>query len=66
MLESLHWVPTFPFCRIIFLFTQRCGWKYCMADIEDIPDDLFHCRRSLFINAGLMFILAVYLNEVVP
>jgi hypothetical protein len=66
LLEGLHYIPNFPFCRIIYVFTRNCGWDRCLHSQEDISQELFDCLKSVYWHAIVLFVMAVYLNEVLP
>jgi hypothetical protein len=59
-------VPTFPFGRIIYYFANKCAWDQCEVNLEDVNPEILLCLRSVYTNALIAFVLALYLNEVIP
>mmetsp|Transcript_5690 Transcript_5690/g.9778 ORF Transcript_5690/g.9778 Transcript_5690/m.9778 type:complete len:216 (+) Transcript_5690:1429-2076(+) len=66
MQRFLHFMPQFPFVRSIFILANACGWRSCLIQDEEIPQEIHDCLQSMLINSVVILLLAVYLNEVVP
>jgi hypothetical protein len=58
--------PSFPFTHAVYFLSDVCGWEKCISRWEHIPQTVFISVFALYVNAFVYFILALYLNEVVP
>lgn len=66
MKNFLHYIPNFPFGRLILYFTNRCAFNECVSNIEDMHNEINLCLKSIYLNPLIYFVLALYLNEVLP
>jgi hypothetical protein len=61
-----YWVPHLVYTRIFYILTEECGWKSCLDKWKMIPDEVFDLIIGLFVDSIVIFVLSIYLNEVVP
>lgn len=66
LLRRYYLVPHLTYARIFFILTEECGWKECLDQWHKIPEEVFEEIAVLYVDAIIIFILAIYLNEVVP
>jgi hypothetical protein len=45
---------------------DSCIWETCLGDYNLVPDEVHEMQWHMFRNAVLYFVLALYLNEVIP
>lgn len=58
--------PTAPFVRANYLLLDPCTWDTCYGDYDLAVDEFHEMCLILLTNALVYFVLALYLNEVVP
>lgn len=61
---SFHPIPNY--CRIIYLLADKCAWHDCISDWKDVDSEMHRCLLMLYLNSIFYFVLAVYLEQVVP
>ena len=59
-------VPHVPYTRILYVLSEECGWNRCWSHWGQVSDEIFTLIKVLYIDAIVIFILAIYLNEVMP
>lgn len=59
-------IPYMVYTRIFNVLSDECGWKRCLSQISEMPDEIFMLVKWLYIDAVWILLLAIYLNEVVP
>jgi len=67
--EMFAWLrihPTLNFCRIVYMLSDLCAWSQCAGSYESMPPETMACLKSLWANAVVYMILALYANEIVP
>jgi hypothetical protein len=58
--------PSFPFNRIMYLFVDGCSFEGCVTQMSFVTPELWMCCYMVYFDAILYFIIAVYLQEVMP
>ena len=58
----LYIYPTFPFCRINFLFAEACSWRQCIGQDKYVPEEVHEEVAAMYFTAVFYMILALYLN----
>lgn len=59
-------LPNFPYIRMFYNMTLDCAYSTCYTSIHNIDDETYRCLIALYVGALVYFILAIYLNQVVP
>lgn len=59
-------IPHMPYTRIFFVLSEECGWNRCWSHWSQVSDEIFTLIKVLYIDAVVIFFLAIYLNEVMP
>ena len=59
-------LPNFPYMRTFYNMGLECAYSTCFRSIHDIDNETYMCLISLYVSAFVYFVLAIYLNEVVP
>jgi hypothetical protein len=62
----LHFYPTFPFNRIVYLLVDGCSFDKCYSRMDFVTDEMWKCTYAVYFDAVLYLIIAMYLEEVVP
>lgn len=64
--EWMMHYPAFPYVRVMYLILDPCTWESCYGDYNLMPPEVSEMQWHLFRNSIVYFVLALYLNEVVP
>ncbi len=59
-------LPSFPYIRMFYNMALDCAYSTCYQSISQIDDETYACLIALYVGAVVYFILAIYLNQVVP
>ena len=59
-------LPHMAYSRIFYVLCEECGWNRCRSHWNHVSDEIFTLIKALYFDAFYIFVLAVYLNEVVP
>jgi len=62
----MMYYPTFPFVRAMYILIDTCTWEKCYGDYSSPIDEFKEMEFRLLGLAFVYFILALYLNEVLP
>ena len=67
----LHYLPNFCFNRVIFQMVDTCMYSDyiydgCISSLDEVTQETWGYIYSLYFDAILYMVLAIYLNEVVP
>ena len=67
---GLRMVPTFGFCRIIYRMAEVCSEGLCLGELSilhnGVNQEIIDCLVWLYIMSAVLFLLAIYLDQVVP
>lgn len=66
IMRRYYVVPHLIYARIFFILTEECGWKQCLSKWNQIPEEILELILVLYVEAIVIFVLSIYLNEVVP
>jgi hypothetical protein len=59
-------IPHMPYARIFYVLGEECGWNRCWSHWNQVSDEIFTLIKVLYVDAAVILVLAIYLNEVVP
>ncbi len=59
-------VPSFTFCRLIYIMCIRCGYTHCILGFHEMSPEFSRCLTILYASALIYMILALYLYQVIP
>jgi hypothetical protein len=59
-------MPSFPYIRIFYNLALDCAYSTCYQNIEKIDDETYYCLIAVYLGALVYFLLAIYLNQVIP
>lgn len=62
----LYPLPTFTFCRCIYILCIQCSYFSCIGSFTDFPSEGVRCLIALYLSFFFYLILAIYLQQVVP
>jgi len=59
-------LPNFPYIRMFYNMILDCAYSTCYRHYSQIDDESYTCLVAIYVGALVYFVLAIYLNEVVP
>lgn len=59
-------LPNFPYMRSFHNMALNCAYSGCFKDISSIDEETYQCVIAMYVGALVYFVLALYLQEVVP
>lgn len=59
-------IPHMPYARIFYVLGEECGWNRCWSHWSHVSDEIFTLIKVLYVDAFILLIAAIYMNEVYP
>lgn len=59
-------IPSFPYMRLFYNMALDCAYSTCFQSISSVDQETFNCLIAIYVGAVVYFVLAIYLNQVVP
>lgn len=59
-------IPSFPYMRMFYNMALDCAYSTCYQSISSVDQETFNCLIAIYAGALVYFVLAIYLNQVVP
>lgn len=52
--------------RLFYNMALDCAYSTCFQSISSVDQETFNCLIAIYVGAVVYFVLAIYLNQVVP
>ena len=66
MLRKFYAIPHMAYVRIFFILSEECGWNQCLSSWAQMKSEVLECIAVLYLDAVVILVLAIYLNEILP
>ena len=61
-----YFIPSFPYMRLFYNMALDCAYSTCFQSISSVDQETYQCLIAIYAGALVYFVLAIYLNQVVP